>query len=136
MSSGTTSNRRVLLVEDSADSRNAMADFLQNEGYEVVAVANGLEALNHLRWSWRPACVVLDMRLPLMTGWEFRTAIEQDQALRSIPIIGVTGGRWKPGDASGFAALLAKPIDYDALREALKRCVDGGAGADPEVAQG
>jgi len=123
MTTETSINRRVLLVDDEVESRVALADFLAHEGYEVLAAASGLEALDHLRWMWRPACVVLDMRMPVMTGWEVRKAMMDEESLRGVPIIGITGGRWRPDDAAGFAALLAKPIHYDELRLAVTRCV-------------
>jgi CheY-like chemotaxis protein len=124
MSKETKSRKRILLVEDDVEGQNAMVDFLQNEGYEVVAVANGLEGLNKLRWNWQPACVVLDLRMSVMTGWELRKAMEEDPKLRGIPVIAMTGGRWKPEDKAAFAALIAKPINYDELRAALKRCTE------------
>ena len=67
------------------------------------------------------------MRMPLMTGWEFRRAMKEEPRLQDIPVIGVTGGRWKPEDEADFLALLAKPLDYDELRAALKRCGQGPA---------
>src|SRR5689334_15434937 len=112
-------SRMVLLVEDNQDCRGTLTDALQHEGYDVVAVENGLEALDHLRWSWRPDCVVLDMRMPVMTGWELREEMKTDPRLQDIPVIGMTGGRWKPEDARGFVALMAKPIDFDQLRDSL-----------------
>jgi two-component system response regulator (stage 0 sporulation protein F) len=118
--SETDRAKRVLLVEDNENSRRALADALQREGYEVVAVSDGLKALDILRWSWRPACVVLDMRMPVMTGWELRQTMEADPTLRDIPVLGMTGGHWKPEDAHGFAALLSKPIKLVDLLAALR----------------
>ena len=112
--------KSVLIVEDNEESRGALADALEHEGYEVVAVANGLEALDHLRWSWRPGCVVLDMRMPVMTGWELRKIMESDPRLRDIPVIGMTGGRWKPEDSQRFVSLMAKPINVKELLAGLE----------------
>ena len=123
--------KRVLLVEDSEMLREALAEALENEGYEVVAVADGLQALDHLRWSWRPACVLLDMRMPVMTGWELRRTMEADPKLRDICVIGMTGGRWKPDDMARFTALIPKPIDFQVLLAALKRCGTEGACIGP-----
>jgi CheY-like chemotaxis protein len=118
--SKSDTGRRVLVVEDNADSRVALAEALEKEGYEVVAVENGTEALDRLRWSWQPECVVLDMRMPVMTGWELREIMSADARLRDIPVIGMTGGRWKPEDARGFFALLAKPIILEELLVGLE----------------
>jgi CheY-like chemotaxis protein len=120
--SAPDSAKRVLLVDDNENAREALADALEQEGYEVVAVGNGLEALDLLRWSWRPACVLLDMRMPVMTGWELRQKMEADPSLRDICVIGMTAGRWKAQDAAGFAALIPKPINIKELLGTLKRC--------------
>jgi CheY-like chemotaxis protein len=106
----SNSGRKILVVEDNADNREALAEALAKAGYEVVAVENGLEALDHLRWSWRPECVVLDMRMPVMTGWELRETMAGDPRLRDIPVIGMTGGRWKPEDRARFFTVLSKPV--------------------------
>jgi CheY-like chemotaxis protein len=96
-----------------------LGEALEEAGYEVVTVENGLKALDHLRWSWRPGCVVLDMRMPVMTGWELRETMAADPALGTIPVIGMTGGRWKPADAGQFFSVLAKPIVVTELLAAL-----------------
>ena len=122
------SRRRVILVEDDEDTRRALTVALKEDGYDVVAARNGLEALDHLRWRPSSACVVLDMRLPVMTGWEFRDILESDPRFRDVALIGITGGRWKPGDSRGFVALLSKPIDPRDLLEAVHRW--GGEGPE------
>jgi CheY-like chemotaxis protein len=110
----------VLLVDDNDHVANLLAYVVDREGYQVVRVRNGLQALDKLRWGLRPWCLLLDMRMPVMTGWELRKEMEADPELRDIPVIGMTGGRWKPEDAVGFVALLEKPIDIEQLRGLLK----------------
>lgn len=119
-SGGSDGAKNVLIVEDNEDSRTALADALEHEGYEVAAVANGVKALDSLRWHRRPGCVVMDMRMPVMTGWELRVAMEADPRLRHIPAIGMTGGRWKPEDARHFVSLMNKPVKLDELLAGLE----------------
>lgn len=102
---------------------------LQSEGYDVVGATNGREALDQLRWGPSAACVVLDMRLPVMTGWEFLDVLESDPRLREVALIGITGGRWKPDDRHRFAARLSKPIDPGDLLTAVKSCGGPGPGS-------
>lgn len=113
-------SKRVLVVEDNPDTRDGLGEALEDAGYEVVTVENGLKALDHLRWSWRPGCVVLDMRMPVMTGWELRETMAGDPSLGTIPVIGMTGGRWKPEDAGRFFSVLAKPIVVKELLAGLE----------------
>ncbi len=123
MNANDTSSR-ILLVEDNEFDRGELAEALKARGYEVVAVSSALDALDYLRWRVAPpACVVLDMRLPVMTGWEFRKVLAEDSTLRNLPLIGVTAGGWKEGDEGEFAALISKPIRVEELVEAVKHAV-------------
>ncbi len=66
---------RVLLVDDDRELRGATADLLRAEAFDVTEVENGLDALLHLRTALPcPDAVVLDLVMPIMTGWEFREA--------------------------------------------------------------
>lgn len=122
---------RVLIVEDDEVDRTDLAAALRAQGYEIISMANGLDALDYLRWRAKPpACVVIDMRMPIMTGWELRKALAEDPTLRDIPLVGVTTGQWKPDDARGFAALISKPIDFEELLAALRRCVAASPSMD------
>src|SRR6266566_5546475 len=67
-------SRQVLVVEDDPDLLGSLASFLQAEGYNVVCARHGLEALGRLRGGSRPAVILLDLTMPIMTGWEFRHA--------------------------------------------------------------
>jgi chemosensory pili system protein ChpA (sensor histidine kinase/response regulator) len=112
--------KTVLLVEDNREVAKVLAYALAEEGYEVATAADGLQALDKLRWGLRPWCLLLDMRMPVMTGRELRQAMNNDPELRDIPVIGMTGGRWKPEDTLGFDALVEKPIDIGHMLELLK----------------
>ena len=61
----------ILIVEDDPDAREALVEFLIDGGYLPIAVADGVEALNHLRAGHRPSLIVLDLILPRIDGWRF-----------------------------------------------------------------
>lgn len=63
---------QILIVDDDAGSRNALANLLRDEGYRVEAVAGGTEAMDHLHRSPAPKLIVLDLMMPGMDGWDFR----------------------------------------------------------------
>src|SRR5687768_16141835 len=86
---------RVLVVEDHADSRELLAEFLEALGYEVDVAGHGLEALERLRGAPLPAVMVLDLMMPVMSGWELMRHVREDPALRSLPVVVVSGA----GDA-------------------------------------
>lgn len=112
---------RVLVVEDHADSRELLAEFLEALGYEVDVAGHGLEALERLRGAPMPAVMVLDLMMPVMSGWELMRYVREDPALRSLPVVVVSGA----GDAQplpeGILGAVPKPVDLDALRAFLKQ---------------
>src|SRR5207237_6241405 len=80
------SNRKVLVVEDEPIQRQAIAQAVSGDGVEVFQAATGLEALDLLR-AEEVGCVVLDLRLPDMPGFEVLKRIHQSSRLRRIPVI-------------------------------------------------
>ena len=65
----TESRKSILVVEDDAATRDAVALVLEDEGYSVTGVANGQEALHHLRQTPPPNLILLDLMMPVMNGW-------------------------------------------------------------------
>jgi CheY-like chemotaxis protein/signal transduction histidine kinase/HAMP domain-containing protein len=82
--------RRLLVIEDDAAERLSVTELLGHSDVEIVAAATGAEALELMRRSHFD-CVVLDLRLPDMSGFELLEEIQADELLRSIPIIVFTG---------------------------------------------
>lgn len=69
--------KRLLLLEDEEIMRDTMRDFLESEGFEVSAVANGKTALEILENEKMPDLILLDMKMPLMDGWEFSSRLRE-----------------------------------------------------------
>jgi two-component system chemotaxis response regulator CheY len=109
----------ILIVEDDEDVRGALAVFLQLEGYRVVEVSNGREALDYLRENTEPACVILlDMFMPVMDGWEFQAEKARSQ-FAGVPVIVISAdaGAAQQSQELGAVQNLVKPINFDRLRE-------------------
>ena len=112
--------RRILVVEDDADMRGAMAAFLEGAGYDVVEAGDGQEALEHLRRS--PVClIVLDLMMPVMNGWEFRAQQTRDPALAAIPVMIITAHNSARVADLGAIGCMTKPIELDRLLEQVER---------------
>ena len=108
----------VLVVDDDRYVREATADLLEMEGYEVTVAEHGHAGLVLLGAGLRPAVIVLDLMMPMMNGWQFRCAQVRDPALADIPIVVTTAGQvdmHRFGAVFGDAPLLRKPVDGDAL---------------------
>ena len=79
--------KRILVVEDDADVREAIVSGLEHAGFEVVAAADGKMALDLLRHGIVPRAIILDLMMPVMDGWEFRRHQLADPTLAAIPVI-------------------------------------------------
>jgi CheY-like chemotaxis protein len=79
----------VLIVEDDDDSRRMLELLLLSNEYETMTARNGEEALLLMRQR-RPCLVLLDLQMPVMSGWEFRERQLQDPTLADIPVLCVT----------------------------------------------
>lgn len=118
----------ILIVEDDPDFRFAISQIVRDEGYRVETAPDGKAALDKLRWGLRPHLILLDLRMAIMNGWDFRTEQKKDPALAGIPVVAMTAGNWKQGDLNEFTARAEKPIDLDQLRAILDqhRSDEGG----------
>ncbi len=120
----------VLVVDDERDIREAVAEVLKDEGFEVLDATDGAEALQQLR-AHHPAVVLLDLMMPGMNGWEFCAARNLEPELSAIPIIVISAlGRVSGIDAQAF---LQKPFELDALVSAVRQYADahgGGGGVE------
>ena len=83
-------HRRLLVVEDNEIERQSIVELLNNAGVEIATAASGAEAWDALH-AQKFDCIVLDLRLPDMSGFELLERIRQDSELRDIPIVVFTG---------------------------------------------
>lgn len=79
----------ILVAEDQEHIRSLITYKLKNSGYSVIAVGDGVEALKKAQEA-RPDLILLDVMMPLMTGFEVLARLKQDEQLRSIPVLLVT----------------------------------------------
>ncbi|MBC7693148.1 MAG: response regulator [Methylotenera sp.] len=82
--------RNVLIAEDNDDIRETIEEVLQNEGYEVYATKNGKDALAKLRSIPGPTLVLLDLMMPVMSGWEFLDAQKADAVLTAHQVVTIS----------------------------------------------
>lgn len=129
-----TELKRILLVED--DPRDvelileALGDY--NLANEVIVVTDGEEALDYLfcrgnfkaRHGDNPAVVLLDLKLPKVSGMEILKEIRADEKLKMTPVVVLTSSReerdWIDSYKLGVNAYVVKPVDFHAFVEAVK----------------
>jgi DNA-binding response OmpR family regulator len=119
---GTSSWRKVLVVEDDPQLRDMYRIALRAAGYAVVAVEDGADALRQIEQAL-PALVVLDLGLPRLDGRDVHSELKARPDTRDIPVVVVTGADINEIDASDFACILRKPCDADRLILAVEQCL-------------
>jgi CheY-like chemotaxis protein len=109
-----------MIAEDDPVARTLMTALLEGAGYSVVAAANGREALALLHRGPLPVLILLDMKMPVMSGREFRQEQQRDATLARIPVVILSGdGDGAAAESLGAAANFPKPIDPDRLLAVL-----------------
>jgi CheY-like chemotaxis protein len=116
---------KILLIEDDRDVRETLVGILRAIGYEVETATDGVRALTMLRTAVsegrdRPNVILLDLMMPNMDGYRFRSLVRDDADLGGIPIIVTTADR-RVDEASLQAVCIKKPFDPDELIRAIKR---------------
>src|SRR5947207_15828681 len=112
----STDDKSVLIVEDDDDVRSALAAFLEAEGYGVLEAADGVAALQQLRTA-SVCLILLDLWMPGMNGWEFRSEQLKDATLADVPVVVITADHAAARKAVelGVRGSLTKPIEFSEL---------------------
>jgi CheY-like chemotaxis protein len=114
--------KTVLLVEDDLAIRDIVHDVLLQTGYDVVPATSGKQALDYLTTEPPPDLVILDLMLPLVSGWQVMETMRADERFCGTPVIVTTAvGADRP---AGAAAVLNKPFSARALLEAVAAAVN------------
>ncbi|MFL5182388.1 MAG: response regulator, partial [Microvirga sp.] len=111
----------VLIVEDDAMFGSVLLELAREKGFKGLIAGDGATALA-LAHRYKPHAITLDLGLPDMDGWALLDLLKHDQRTRHVPIhvISVTDER-KRGMRAGAFGYLEKPVDRDALMEALSK---------------
>ena len=115
----------VLVVDDDPNIRGLIVAALRRDGYSFYEAPNGREALDVMR-NHHPDVVVLDLMMPIVSGWDVLRERQNDSDLQRIPVIVVSANR-EPALVSavdaGICAFLPKPFDIGALSALVRSCI-------------
>lgn len=116
--------KRILIVEDEPDILKVTAFRLKSAGYEIFTVTDGAEAIEFLKKSC-PDLIILDLILPVLSGYEVCRYIKSDAKLKDIPVILFTAStveslekKVKEMEADDY---IIKPFEPEQLLEMVKR---------------
>ena len=114
---------RILIAEDEPDIRELVAFTLRFAGHEVVATSNGEEALRQAS-EIIPDIILMDVRMPRMTGYDACRILKADPVLKDIPVVFLSAkgqdSEIQTGLDAGAEEYLLKPFAPDQLTERVK----------------
>jgi CheY-like chemotaxis protein len=112
--------KQILIVEDDLSIRETLAEVLEDESYAVLQAVNGQEALNLLNSGARPHLLLLDLMMPVMTGWQFLEVYVRTPDFAQIPVL-VFSAASPRADLKGAQEVLHKPLNLEQLLAAVER---------------
>jgi CheY-like chemotaxis protein len=118
---------KILIAEDERDIRDLISFTLRYAGHEVIATADGAEAVDAARRE-RPALVLMDVRMPRMTGYEACEIIKSDPELAHIPVVFLSAkgqeAEVRTGLEAGATEYILKPFAPDQLAAKIQSILD------------
>jgi len=113
--------KKILIIEDDEDILFTLKAFLETENYQVSTAENGASALELIKTDGVPNLILLDMKMPIMNGWEF--AIEFVNKFDHLsPIVVMTAAEDAQKRARDISAIgwVGKPFDLNDLLKKIK----------------
>jgi two-component system alkaline phosphatase synthesis response regulator PhoP len=114
---------KILVAEDERDIRELIAFTLRYAGFEVILVSNGQEAIEQAS-ELKPDLILLDVRMPRMTGYDACRELKENPATSEIPIVFLSAKgqevEIEEGLASGALEYIVKPFAPDELANQVK----------------
>jgi len=115
---------RILLVEDDNMLQEILAERLELRNFEVILADNGQIGIEKAQ-SEKPDIILMDMRLPIVDGWEATKQLKSAQETKHIPIIALTAhaliGDREDSLAAGCDDYEPKPVDFPKLLEKIEK---------------
>ncbi len=120
--------KRILIVDDVDLNRDLMVQILESE-FEVLVAVNGEEAIRKAAQE-KPDLIIMDLRMPVLDGWEATRRIKANKDLNQIPIIAFTShamlGEEVKAREAGCDEYVSKPIDEDDLMKKIRNSLASG----------
>ena len=124
-----THQHRVLLVDDDVDVLDAFGTLLTLHGITVDLAHSAFAALGKLQGGPTPCLVLLDIRMPGMSGWDLWSWMQREPTTAGVPVVMISGEGYPRAEAQsrGVLDVLLKPVDVDQVLSLIERhCTEGG----------
>ncbi len=120
---------KILIAEDQADLREMIVLTLRLAGHDVADAPDGEAALLMARQS-QPDLIILDMHMPLLTGWQVCEKLRADQSMQSTPILLISGmansEEIQAGLQAGAQECMRKPFELSQLMQRVEALLPAG----------
>ena len=114
----------ILIVEDDTGFARALLDYTRKKGYKGIVSVRGDEAIELAR-HFKPIGILLDLQLPVKSGWEVMDELKADPATRPIPVHMMSSHQMKTkGLSTGAIDFITKPVAFEKLGEMFSRIED------------
>ena len=125
----------ILVVDDYQDAREMYTDYLKAHGFRVAEARTGIEAVAKAR-ELNPDCILMDLSLPGIDGWEATRQLKSDTSTTHIPIVAITGHASelasRDAKAAGCSSYVLKPALPDAVVAEVRKAL---ASNNPQIPQ-
>jgi len=121
--------KKILLVDDREDNLLSMETILEPDGYELIKASSGRQALKILLAEFDFALILMDVKMPNLTGFETAALIYEREKLKHIPIVFITANTYGEenmfkGYSMGAVDYIYKPINPELLRTKVSVFID------------
>ncbi len=115
----------ILVVEDDTSIRELLMELLESEGYRVASAVNGLEGIRYLQGNDSPDLILIDLMMPVMDGYAFRTEQLKHAAWSKIPTVVMSAEANAKEKMKSFqvSAFLSKPVDLETILKTVSRLI-------------
>lgn len=115
--------KRILVVEDDTSIRELLVELLESEGYAVASAVNGLEGIKYLQAQGNPDLILIDLMMPVMDGYSFRSEQLKNSSWAQIPTVVMSAEANAKEKMKNFniTAFLSKPVELDTILKTVAR---------------
>ena len=123
---------RLLVVDDDTATLASIRDLFLRAGFEVDTATTGRDALGQLLDGKRPSAIILDARMPVMSGEEFASVVRAYTRFATIPILFLTAWETRIGFGGDVDIVMRKPFRFDDLLANVESLIATAAASPPQ----
>lgn len=120
-------SKKIVIIDDDPDIRSSLEQILNSEGYNAISFEDGFDFFKYLEDEEKPNLILLDVMMPVMSGWEIQRKLEENPNWKKIPIIFITCRTTETAKDMGKRYgidYIEKPFDIDDLKRRVEKALN------------